>query len=176
MSFQTQSYAKQALGNAGEISKGFHNFCNTESIIVADSNVCVGCFVQSKTDATNEREAVGANGNAITGRILGVVIRDHLTSECVASNGGYLVLPKGSNAHIITNGSVFIKCEAIAKKGQLVCLNKTTGALVFSNNVATTDIFTGFVVSVGNATASEGIIEITTSGLTPIQTISAAAI
>lgn len=174
MSFQTQSYAEQALGNAGEISKAFHNFCNTESIIVADNNVSVGCFVQSKTDATNEREAIGASGKAITGRILGVVIRDHLTSECVCEDSK--TLPKGSNAHILTNGSVFIECNAIAKKGQLVCLNKTTGALVFSNNIATTDAFTGFVVSVGNATATNGIIEITTGGLTPIQTISAAAI
>lgn len=166
MNFQSQSYATQALGNAGEISKAFHNFCNTEPIIVADDNVCVGGFVQANTDAVNEREAIGASGEAITSRILGVVIRDHLTSECVASNGGASIsLPKGSNAHILTEGSIFIKCESEAKKGQLVCLNKTTGALVFSDNVASTDAFTGFVVSIGNATATEGIIEITTSGL-----------
>lgn len=166
MSFQSQSYATQALGNAGEISKAFHNFCNTEPIIVADDNVCVGGFVQANANAVNEREAIGASGEAITSRILGVVIRDHLTSECVASNGGASIsLPKGSNAHILTEGSIFIKCESEAKKGQLVCLNKTTGALVFSDNVASTDAFTGFVVSIGNATATEGIIEITTSGL-----------
>lgn len=166
MNFQSQSYATQALGNAGEISKAFHNFCNTEPIIVADDNVCVGGFVQANVDAVNEREAIGASGEAITSRILGVVIRDHLTSECVASNGGASIsLPKGSNAHILTEGSIFIKCESEAKKGQLVCLNKTTGALVFSDNVASTDAFTGFVVSIGNATATEGIIEITTSGL-----------
>lgn len=165
MNFQSQSYATQALGNAGEISKAFHNFCNTESIVVADDNVCVGGFVQANANAVNEREAIGASGEAITSRILGVVIRDHLTSECVASNGASISLPKGSNAHILTEGSIFIKCESEAKKGQLVCLNKTTGALVFSDNVASTDAFTGFVVSIGNATATEGIIEITTSGL-----------
>lgn len=165
MNFQTKSYATQALGNAGEISKAFHNFCYTQPVIVADANVCVGGFVQTKSDATNENEVIGASGEAITGRILGVVIRDHLTSECVATNGGSLVLPKGSNAHILTEGSVFIECEAIAKKGQLVCLNKTTGALVFSDSVASTDIFTGFIVNIGNATNTEGIIEITTSGL-----------
>lgn len=165
MSFQSQSYATQALGNAGEISKAFHNFCNTESIIVADDNVCVGGFVQANVNAVNEREAIGASGEAITNRILGVVVRDHLTSECVASNGASISLPKGSNAHILTDGSIFIKCESKAKKGQLVCLNRTTGALVFSDVVASTDAFTGFVVSIGNATATEGIIEVTTSGL-----------
>ncbi len=164
MSFQTQSYSKQALGNAGEISKGFHHYCNTESIVVADDKVFVGGFVQSNTNPTNEREAISASGVAITGKILGVVVRDHFTSDCVSNTDGSLALPKGSNATILTSGSIYIECESVAKRGQLVCLNKTTGALVFSDSVAATDAFTGFMVSIGNEADAKCVIEITTSG------------
>lgn len=170
MAFQTQSYATQALGNPGEISKAFHNFANTEAIICADDKVQVGGFVQSKVSgATAENEVVGATGQAITGRILGVVIKDHYTSECV-SNGATLLYPKGNYATIATSGNVFISCDGVAKKGQFVQLVTASGALEFSDTMwVENNTFTGWIVSKGNDSGA-GIIEITTSGANTIAT------
>lgn len=159
MSFQTKSYAKQALGNAGQISKAFHHYANTISGVVASDDVVVGGFVQTK-DGTNESEVVGASGVAINGKILGVVVRDELISSCL-TNGSNIV-PKGNNVTILSSGNIFIEVETQAKRGQFVSLNKTTGALVFED-ILSDNAFTGFVVNIGNE-SGEGIIEITTSG------------
>lgn len=168
MAFQTQSYAEQALGVAGDISKGFYNDAVTQPIICADDKVCVGCFVQSKADATNENEVVGVSGVAITGRILGVVIRDHLTVNCTQTNTG-LIYPKGEDATMITSGSVFIKTNAQAKKWQYVLLDNATGAMSFSNTMwADAKTYTGWIVTKGNAKAENGVIEISTSNATTI--------
>ena len=78
MSFQKQVNLNQALGNVGQISKAYHSFCNVIPAIAADENVRVGSFVQSKTSPTNENEVIGASGKAISGSILGVVVRDSL--------------------------------------------------------------------------------------------------
>ena len=169
MAFQTQSYAQLAIGLPGEISKAFHNECYTQSILTADENVCVGCFVQSKTAATNENEAIGASG-AITGRVLGVVVRDRLISSCSITKNGTLIYPKGVNATIITSGAVFIKTEAQAKKGQYVLLDNTTGALTFNDKMwVDQKTYTGWIVEIGNAKAEKGIVLITTSGANTIK-------
>lgn len=170
MAFQKQSYAEQALGVAGDISKGFHNYAVTQPVICADDKVCVGCFVQSKTDATNENEVVGTSGVAITGRILGVVVRDHLTANCSQTNTG-LTYPKGENATIITSGSVFIKTGAQAKKWQYVLLDTATGAMEFNDTMwVDNKTYTGWIVTKGNAKAEDGVIEISTSNATTIAT------
>ena len=169
MAFQTQSYAQLAIGLPGEISKAFHNECYTQSILTADENVCVGCFVQSKTAATNENEAIGASG-AITGRVLGVVVRDRLISSCSIATNDTLIYPKGVNATIITSGAVFIKTEAQAKKGQYVLLDNTTGALTFNDKMwVDQKTYTGWIVEIGNAKAEKGIVLITTSGANTIK-------
>ena len=170
MAFQTQSYAQLAIGSPGEIPKAFHNECYTQPILTADENVCVGCFVQSKTTATNENEAIGASGAEITGRVLGVVVRDRLISSCSITTGGTLIYPKGVNATIITSGAVFIETEAQAKKGQYVLLDNATGALTFSDTMwVDQKTYTGWIVEIGNAKAEKGIILITTSGANTIK-------
>ena len=45
MAFQKTVSKTQALGSAGQISKAFHNYCNTFSAVATDENVGVGCFV-----------------------------------------------------------------------------------------------------------------------------------
>lgn len=162
MAFQTQSYQKQALGSAGQISKSFHSFCNTVTGVVADANVCVGCFVQSKTSATDENEVIGASGQAITGKILGVVVKDHYIASANAS--AVHVYNKGDNVEILNAGSIFIETENAAKKGQYVFLKTADGSLVFDDAMTKADhTYTGFMVSKGQAEASDGIIEITTA-------------
>ncbi|EOI0394272.1 hypothetical protein ACMF0F_001373 [Campylobacter jejuni] len=171
MAFQTQSYQKQALGSAGQVSKSFHSFCNTVTGVVADANVCVGCFVQSiKTDATDENEVIGASGAAISGKILGVVVKDHYISS--SNTSAVHIYNLGDNVEILNAGSIFIKTESAAKKGQYVFLKTADGSLVFDDKMVKADhTYTGFIVSKGQAEASEGIIEITTAQAYTVDTV-----
>ena len=162
MSFQKQVNANQALGNVGQISKAHHSFLNVIPAIAADEFVKVGSFVQSKTTATNENEVVGASGKQITGSILGVVVRDSL--KVAGDSTPTLAVKKGENCAILTEGSIFIEVNAIAKKGQYVFLKTDDGTLAFDNSATKASYtYTGFRVSKGHDTTSAGIIEITTA-------------
>lgn len=163
MSFQKQVNANQALGNVGQISKAHHSFLNVIPAIAADEFVKVGSFVQSKaTGATNENEVIGASGKAISGSILGVVVRDSL--KVAGDSTPTLAVKKGENCAILTEGSIFIEVNAIAKKGQYVFLKTDDGTLAFDNNATKANYtYTGFRVSKGHDTTSAGLIEITTA-------------
>ena len=162
MSFQKQVYLNQALGNVGQISKAHHSFCNVIPAIAADEFVKVGSFVQSKTSPTNENEVIGTSGKAITGSILGVVVRDSL--KVAADSTATLAVKKGENCAVLNEGSIFIETSLQAKKGQYVMLQTTDGALGFSDSSTQSGYtYTGFRVSKGNETAARGVIEITTA-------------
>lgn len=162
MSFQKQVNANQALGNVGQISKAHHSFLNVIPAIAADDFVKVGSFVQSSSTATNENEVITASGKQITGSILGVVVRDSL--KVAGDSTPTLEVKKGENCAILTEGSIFIEVNAIAKKGQYVFLKDADGSLGFYNATTQSDYtYTGFRVSKGNDTATAGIIEITTA-------------
>ena len=162
MSFQTQVNLKQALGNVGQISKAHHSFCNVIPAIAADENVRVGSFVQSKTSSTNENEVIGTSGKAISGSILGVVVRDSL--KVAGDSTATLAVKKGENCAILTEGSIFIETSLQAKKGQYVFLKDADGTLAFyDTNTQSNYTYTGFRVSKGNETAARDIIEITTA-------------
>ena len=162
MSFQKQVNLNQALGNVGQISKAHHSFCNVIPAIAADEFVKVGSFVQSKAAATNENEVIGASGKAISGSILGVVVRDSL--KVAGDSTPTLEVKKGENCAILTEGSIFIEVNVEAKKGKYVMLQTTDGALGFYDSSTQSGYtYTGFRVSKGNETAARGIIEITTA-------------
>ena len=162
MSFQKQVNANQALGNVGQISKAHHSFLNVIPAIAADDFVKVGSFVQSTAAATNENEVIGASGKQITGSILGVVVRDSL--KVAGDSTPTLAVKKGENCAILTEGSIFIEVNAIAKKGQYVFLKTDDGTLAFDNTTTKANYtYTGFRVSKGQDTATAGIIEITTA-------------
>ena len=162
MSFQKQVNLNQALGNVGQISKAYHSFCNVIPAIAADEFVKVGSFVQSKTSPTNENEVIGASGKQITGSILGVVVRDSL--KVTGDSTPTLEVKKGENCAILTEGSIFIEVNAIAKKGQYVFLKTDDGTLAFDNTATkASHTYTWFRVSKGHDTATAGLIEITTA-------------
>ena len=162
MSFQKQVNLNQALGNVGQISKAYHSFCNVIPAIAADEFVKVGSFVQSSATATNENEVIGASGVAISGSILGVVVRDSL--KVAGDSTPTLAVKKGENCAILTEGSIFIETSLQAKKGQYVFLKDDDGTLAFDNSATkASHTYTGFRVSKGNDTASAGLIEITTA-------------
>lgn len=162
MSFQKQVNLNQALGNVGQISKAHHSFCNVIPAIAADEFVKVGSFVQSKAAATNENEVIGASGKAISGSILGVVVRDSL--KVAGDSTPTLAVKKGENCAILTEGSIFIETSLQAKKGQYVFLKTDDGTLAFDNTATkASHTYTGFRVSKGNDTATAGLIEITTA-------------
>ena len=162
MSFQKQVYLNQALGNVGQISKANHSFCNVIPAIAADENVRVGSFVQSKTSPTNENEVIGASGKAISGSILGVVVRDSL--KVAGDSTATLAVKKGENCAVLNEGSIFIETSLQAKKGQYVFLKDDDGTLAFDDTATkASHTYTGFRVSKGNETAARGVIEITTA-------------
>ena len=162
MSFQKQVNANQALGNVGQISKAHHSFLNVIPAIAADEFVKVGSFVQSKTSPTNENEVIGASGKAISGSILGVVVRDSL--KVAGDSTPTLAVKKGENCAILTEGSIFIEVNAQAARGKYVFLKNTDGSLGFYDTTTQSDYtYTGFRVSKGNETAARGVIEITTA-------------
>lgn len=162
MSFQKQVNLNQALGNVGQISKAHHSFCNVIPAIAADEFVKVGSFVQSKTAATNENEVIGASGKAISGSILGVVVRDSL--KVTGDSTPTLEVKKGENCAILTEGSIFIEVSVQAQKGKYVFLKNTDGSLGFYDTTTQSDYtYTGFRVSKGHDTATAGLIEITTA-------------
>ena len=162
MSFQKQVNANQALGNVGQISKAHHSFLNVIPAIAADDFVKVGSFVQSSSTATNENEVIGASGKAISGSILGVVVRDSL--KVAGDSTPTLEVKKGENCAILTEGSIFIEVSVEAKKGKYVLLQTTDGALGFYDSSTQSGYtYTGFRVSKGNETAARGVIEITTA-------------
>ena len=162
MSFQKQVNLNQALGNVGQISKAYHSFCNVIPAIAADENVRVGSFVQSKTSPTNENEVIGASGKAISGSILGVVVRDSL--KVAGDSTPTLEVKKGENCAILTEGSIFIETSLQDKKGQYVFLKDADGTLAFDDTATkASHTYTGFRVSKGNETAARGVIEITTA-------------
>ena len=162
MSFQKQVNLNQALGNVGQISKAHHSFCNVIPAIAADEFVKVGSFVQSKTSPTNENEVIGASGKAISGSILGVVVRDSL--KVAGDSTPTLEIKKGENCAVLNEGSIFIETSLQAKKGQYVFLKTADGSLGFYNASTQNDYtYTGFRVSKGNDTATAGLIEITTA-------------
>ena len=162
MSFQKQVNLKQALGNVGQISKAHHSFCNVIPAIAADEFVKVGSFVQSKTSPTNENEVIGASGKAISGSILGVVVRDSL--KVAGDSTATLAVKKGENCAVLNEGSIFIETSLQAKKGQYVFLKDADGTLAFDDTATKASYtYTGFRVSKGNETAARGVIEITTA-------------
>ena len=162
MSFQKQVNLNQALGNVGQISKAHHSFCNVIPAIAADEFVKVGSFVQSKAAATNENEVIGASGKAISGSILGVVVRDSL--KVAGDSTPTLEVKKGENCAILTEGSIFIEVNAQAAKGKYVFLKDADGSLGFYDTTTQSDYtYTGFRVAKGHDTTSAGLIEITTA-------------
>lgn len=160
MPLQKVSSAKISLGSGGDISNSTPYACDWG--ITIDESVKVGEFVQTNiTTPKNDNEVKGVTGVAITGKVLGVVVKDSYKTALATPT---TTVAKGENVTILTQGSIFIETTATAKKGQRVFLNDTNGALAFDDKmIKTGHTYTGFMVSIGNASATRGIIEITTA-------------
>lgn len=156
---QNQVNKVQALGTAGNVSRGRDSYFNTIGGVCEDDKVVVGYFAQS---GTNEGEIKGVKGVAVSGSILGVVIFDNF-QDGVSDN---TIKSKGETATILNVGNVFIESDIVAKAGQYVGVKTADGSLVFSDSTTiTSGVFTGFKVAKGNASAGRGVIEITTAGV-----------
>lgn len=161
MAFQSVVKPTQALGIPGQISKGFHSYCNTIQAIVADDNVKAGAFVQTKADGTNEDEVVSVGANP-TGKVLGVVVRDRL----VNNEGTTETYPKGSTITVVTEGSVFIQGSQDAKRGYYVHIAKASGAVQFMGSINPNELYVGWKVEKSQPLADGNyLIEITTAGV-----------
>lgn len=170
MIFQSEVNSKiQALGNAGQIAKGYHSFCNIVDYVAGD-NINVGEFAQSST--TNDNEVLSTANKTITGSIVGVVVRDSLKNAEV--NEASLELQAGSYLQVINAGSVFIETKEIASVGDYVIMDKTSGRVYFSaiRPSSNSTINTGWRVFIGNDYAERGIVGITTSNAKGVNVVS----
>ena len=170
MAFQSEVNSNiQALGNAGQIAKGYHSFCNIVDYVAGD-NISVGKFAQSST--TNDNEVLSTANKTITGSIVGVVVRDSLKNAEV--NEASLELQAGSYLQVINAGSVFIETKEIASVGDYVIMDKTSGRVYFSATRPSSNstINTGWRVFIGNDYAERGIVGITTSNAKGVNVVS----
>lgn len=170
MSFQSEVNSNiQALGNAGQIAKGYHSYCNIVDYVAGD-NISVGEFAQSV--ANNDNEAKSTAGKQITGNILGVVVKDRL--KAVESAEPSSVINAGEPLQIINTGSVFIETKEIASVGDYVIMDKTSGRVYFSpvRPSSNSTINTGWRVFIGNDYAERGIVGITTSNAKGVNVVS----
>lgn len=151
-----------AVGIPGTIAKNVNSYLEGSTGVVSGNNVCLGCFVQTKQNG-NEGEVTGASGVAITGKILGVVIRDGFINSCGLVNSH--IYPENTIVTYITRGSVWIENDSQAcKKGQYVFLKDADGKIAFDDNITKADhTFTGFRVLEGHADNTDGVISITTA-------------
>lgn len=170
MSFQSEVNSNiQALGNAGQIAKGYHSYCNVVDY-VANDDISVGEFAQSVVN--NDNEAKSTAGKQVTGSILGVVIKDRL--KAVESAEPSSVINAGEPLQIINIGSVFIETKEIASVGDYVIMDKASGRVYFSPTrpKGASTIDTGWRVFIGNDYAERGIVGITTSNAKGVNVVS----
>lgn len=154
--FQNKVMDTQALGVAGEPSKAMHSYYNTFAGLAADDTIKFGSFVFSSNVANaKEFEVVGSGANA--NKLLGIAIRDKAFYGCAESN----LIPQGQPITICNRGNVYIETKLVAKRGQSVEVNAATGEVTFADAAGANA--SGWVVVVGNATATRGIIEISTA-------------
>lgn len=161
--------AVQALGNTGQIAKGYHSYCNIMDY-VANDDISVGEFAQSV--ANNDNEAKSTAGKQVTGSILGVVVKDRL--KAVESAEPSSVINAGEPLQIINIGSVFIETKEIASVGDYVIMDKASGRVYFSATrpKGASTIHTGWRVFIGNDYAERGIVGITTSNAKGVNVVS----
>lgn len=158
MAFQSEvTSATLALGNKGQIVNGFHSYCSVTDCVTSE-NISVGEFAQT---SVNENEVKATNGKAITGAILGVVLRDSLKNS--NTNTPSTIIPAGSNVAIIDSGNVYIETDKVANVGDFVFLDNTNGSLHFSDRLEAGYTATGWSVFIGNTTGRLGVIGITTA-------------
>lgn len=145
------------VGNAGQIYKSDHSYNNTVEKLVVDDVTFVGGFVQSNGTAG---EIIGASGRAITGSILGVVVKDELRN---ATSDTALVL-KGSNQTVLNVGNIYIEADGVVAEGYYVFLKTADGTLAFNaTNTLADHTYTGFRVDKGSAVTGRCLIGITTA-------------
>ena len=157
MAFQNEvTSASLALGNKGQIINGFHSYFSVTDCVTSE-NISVGEFVQT---SENENEVKATKGKAITGAIVGVVLRDSLKNS--NTNIPSTIIPAGNNVAIIDSGNVYIETDEVANVGDFVFLDSTNGNLHFSDRLETGYTYTGWNVFISNTTGRKGVIGITT--------------
>ena len=157
MAFQNEvTSASLALGNKGQIINGFHSYFSVTDCVTSE-NISVGEFVQT---SENENEVKATKGKAITGAIVGVVLRDSLKNS--NTNIPSTIIPAGNNVAIIDSGNVYIETDEVANVGDFVFLDNTNGNLHFSDRLEVGYTYTGWNVFIGNTTGRKGVIGITT--------------
>lgn len=136
------------VGSAGQIAKGLHSyFMAFHAPVKEDNSVCAGCFVQLDADGKHIK---GASGVAISGKIVGVALKD----QYISATDNTAIFKKNDIVTYLTKGCVFIETKTPAKQGQYVFLKNDNGSLVFDNaKTKENHTYTGFQVVLGTGNA-----------------------
>lgn len=136
-----QSVGVMGAAKPGQILKGLHSNFSGFSAPTKDTSVRVGCFVQ-----LDGKFVKGASGNAITGKIAGVVVANEYFSGVDNSD----TYPANVNVFFINKGCIAIETKSNATAGQYVFLKNDNGALVFNDSdTLANHTYTGFRVVYG---------------------------
>ena len=143
---QKQVSKEMSLGSAGEVLKGLHSLYLENGYSAKDFSVKAGCFVQLDGNFIK-----GASGNAITGKIVGVAIKN----KYVSSTDNTDVFPKDDTVSVLQKGVIVIATDKQCTEGQYVFLKNADGDLVFNNaNTLNDHTYTGFKVYKGGGANS----------------------
>lgn len=151
MAFPKQVIPNYAIGNVGQISRLEHSYLATTMAKITDAECFVGCFVKHKdTGAVAYNEVTIANGKQVQNNevIMGVALKFKYVNT--NTNDATIKIPQGEDWQIMQKGCTYILADKAAKEGDYVFLDKQTGALAFSKDVANTNnVLTGFRVTKG---------------------------
>ena len=136
-----KSVGAMGVAKPGQILKGLHSNFLPFSAVTKDTSVRIGCFVQS-----DGKFIKGANGNQITGKIVGIAIANEYFSGVENSD----TYPANVNATFAYQGCIAIETKTQANVGQYVFLKNSDGSLVFNDNkTLASHTYTGFRVVYG---------------------------
>lgn len=143
---QKQVSKEMSLGSPGEVLKGLHSLYLENAYSAKDFSVKAGCFVQLDGNFIK-----GASGNAITGKIVGVAIKN----KYVSSTDNTDIFPKDDTVSVLQKGVIVIATDKECTEGQYVFLQDTDGALGFDNTTTkASHTYTGFKVYKGGGANS----------------------
>lgn len=144
---QNKVYKEMGVGSAGLIAKGLHSYFMCFHAPAKDDSISAGSFVQLDADG---KHIIGATGNPVTGKVVGVAIKDHF----ISSVDNTAVFNKNDIVTYLVKGCIFIETKIPAQVGQYVFLKNADGGVGFNDNPTIENwTNTGFKVVLGTGAA-----------------------
>lgn len=151
MSFQSQVYIEQPLGQPGTISRD--NPITKLPMIAEGTDVVAGGFAFAGTDA--ELQIVGLDADATA--VEGFVVMERYQAP-LGGIGNNLKINEGEEVAVVKKGYCYAISTTAATKGQKVLVAPATGVISTGSSAGEGQIDTGWVVVTG--ASANGVCEI----------------